>query len=167
MPVNDQYSSTNRYTIIPRTLSFITRGDSVLLLKGAEHKVHWANLYNGLGGHIERGEDILTSARRELFEESGLEVHDLWLCGVILVDAGERSGVGVFVFRGESLSGNIHETNEGKLEWVKIDHVMELPLVEDLSILLPRILSLNIHESPFIALTRYDENQRMTLRFAN
>ena len=66
MPSSDQGVTHDRYTLIPRTLIFLTRGERVLLLKGAPHKRLWANRYNGVGGHIERGEDVLTSARREL-----------------------------------------------------------------------------------------------------
>ena len=51
--------------LIPRTLIFLTCRDLVLLLKGAPHKRLWANRYNGIGGHIERGEDVLTAAQRD------------------------------------------------------------------------------------------------------
>ena len=51
-----------RYTVIPRTLVFITRDERVLLLRGAPTKRIWANKYNGIGGHIERDEDIYSAA---------------------------------------------------------------------------------------------------------
>ncbi len=83
MPASDQGVHNDRYQVIPRSLIFVRRGEQVLLLKGAAHKRLWANLYNGIGGHIERGEDALSAARRELAEESGLQVSQsglMWHC---------------------------------------------------------------------------------------
>ena len=56
MPQSDQGVTNDRYMVIPRTAIFLRRGDSFLLLKGAPAKRLWANKYNGLGGHLERGE---------------------------------------------------------------------------------------------------------------
>jgi len=63
-----------RYAATPRTLIFVTHGGDVLLVRGAPHKGWWAGRLNGVGGHIERDEDVWTSARRELREEVGLEL---------------------------------------------------------------------------------------------
>ena len=115
MPASDQGVTHDRYTLIPRTLIFLTCGERVLLLKGAPHKRLWANRYNGVGGHIERGEDVLTSARRELAEETGLQVPDLWLCGVITVDTGQDTGIGIYVLKGECPSGEISSFRRGQL----------------------------------------------------
>ena len=91
--------SRHRYQVIPRTLCFITHGEEVLLLLGGARKRLWAGRYNGLGGHVEAGEDIYTSARREVREEAGLEAHDLRLRGVVHADAGDpAAGILFFVF---------------------------------------------------------------------
>ena len=79
MPATDQGLNQDRYMLIPRTLIFLTRGDNILLIKGAVNKRLWANLYNGIGGHIESGEDILSAARRELTEETSLTSDNLGL----------------------------------------------------------------------------------------
>ena len=70
MPQSDQAISKNRYMLIPRTVIFICKGDEYLLIKGADTKKLWAGKYNGLGGHVEKGEDVISSAKRELFEEA-------------------------------------------------------------------------------------------------
>lgn len=151
--------------IIPRTTVFVRRGDEYLLIKGAPTKRLWAGKYNGLGGHVERGEDVLTSARRELLEESGLTA-DLWLCGTLFIDAGD-TGICLFMFVGENPRGEIQAGREGAVEWVKKDAISRLPVVEDLPILLERIDSMKSGDPPFSARSYYDEQEKLTVLFGN
>ncbi|HTP00738.1 MAG TPA: NUDIX domain-containing protein [Anaerolineales bacterium] len=164
MPVSDQGVTKNRYTLIPRTMIFLRRGESYLLLKGAPTKRLWAGKYNGLGGHVERGEDALTSARRELLEESGLDA-DLWLCGTVIVDAGD-TGIGLFVFSGECRGGELKPSREGVPEWIEYERVRELQTVEDLPHLLRRIHAMERGDTPFSARSSYDEAGRLVVAFA-
>lgn len=166
MPLSDQGLDQPRYRVVPRTLIFVTRGEELLLLKGAPDKRLWANRYNGIGGHIERGEDALGAARRELAEETGLHVPDLWLCGVVLVDGDQRTGIGMFVFKGEALEGDLRPSAEGSLEWVRRERLGELPLVEDLPVLLERVLAIRRGDPPFAAHSSYSEAGTLVVRFA-
>jgi 8-oxo-dGTP diphosphatase len=140
MPKSEQGVNRQRYQVIPRSLIFITDGDKVLLLKGAAHKRLWANKYNGIGGHIEIGEDVYHGALRELKEEAGIEVQPLRLCGSIMIDAGENIGIHLFVFTGIFKGGMLQQSDEGELEWIAMGKILEYPLVEDLKIILPAIL---------------------------
>ncbi len=154
---------------MPRVLIFLTRGEDVLLIKGAATKRVWPNLYNGLGGHVERGESVWHTAQRELEEESGLKDIPLWLCAIVTIDTGDaEAGILMFVFRGEA-SGERRDTlrasSEGELEWVPISKLTSLPLVEDLPILLPRVLAMKRGGAPFWGKYSYDTHGALRVMF--
>ena len=164
MPRSDQGNAQGRYTVIPRTAIFLRRGESYLLLKGAPTKRLWANKYNGLGGHIEKGENILAAAKRELLEETGLE-SNLWLCGTVIVDAGE-TGICLFLFSGDCPEGEPHASPEGLAEWISYDAIPDLPVVEDLPVLLAKIHYMQRGDPPFFAWSHYDEGEKLVVEFA-
>jgi len=163
MSKSEQGINTQRFQVIPRSLIFVTDQKKVLLLKGAAHKRLWANKYNGIGGHIEKGEDIYEGAARELKEESGLAADPLWLCGSIMIDAGETTGIHLFVFRGSYQGGALQPSNEGELEWVGFDQITDFPLVEDLKVILPEILKLNPGQMLY-ARYWYDDRDQLQIK---
>ena len=165
MPISDQGVNQSRYMLIPRTLIFLTRGNKVLLIKGGPEKRLWANLYNGIGGHIESDEDVLTAAYREITEETGLAPDDLWLCAIITINTGQNPGIIFFVFQGECSQGEPRSSLEGELEWVNLSEINHLPVVEDLPTLLSRIMDMRKGDKALFALYNYDESGKLVMRF--
>lgn len=149
--------------LIPRVMILLRRGEQYLLIKGASTKRLWAGKYNGIGGHVERGEHVQAAAARELLEETGLTA-DLWLCGTVIVDAGEV-GICLFLFGGEDPKGEVRASKEGSLEWVRRDAVSHLPVVEDLPVLLSKIHAMKPGDPPFFARSFYDEDGRLNVVF--
>lgn len=140
MPKSAQGIDQKRYQVVPRTLIFLfDHRKHVLLLKGSPRKRLWAGLYNGIGGHIEVGEDILEAAHRELFEETGITGINLQFCAQVMVDVSNEVGVAIFIFRGKVDTVDFEPSPEGSLSWVLLSNLTKLPLVEDLPILIPKI----------------------------
>jgi 8-oxo-dGTP diphosphatase len=159
--------SARRYHVVPRTLCFITHGDDVLLLRGAPAKPIWPARCNGVGGHIEADEDVFTAAVREMHEETGLDVRDVRLRGVINIDAGDpQTGILLFVFTAEATHRHTRPSAEGTLHWVPREQMLDQPLVEDLPLILPHVLGRPANEPPFFAHYTYDESDQLVVTFA-
>ena len=131
-----------RFATYPRTLCFVLSGDDVLLLRGAPTKRFYANLYNGVGGHVERGEDVLSSLYREVYEETGLTIARPRLRALIVADEGNGLGVLIFVYTAPAANRNTQPSAEGELIWAPRSRVLEYNLVPDLRELLPRLFAL-------------------------
>ena len=163
--------SRQRYQVTPRTLCFVRyadpeqRADEVLLLKGAPSKRIWANRYNGLGGHVERGEDVLTAALREAREEAGMAPRNVRLAAVVHVDGGDPLfGVLFFVFTGWADDKTVAASAEGTLEWHPLADLPLADMTPDLPILLPLIVALPADAPPLFLSYSYDAADRLVIR---
>jgi 8-oxo-dGTP diphosphatase len=124
------------YTPILATLGYILSPDGrqvLLVHRNRRPQDPHFGKYNGLGGKLDPGEDVVSGLRREVREESGLECEALHLCGTISWPGFGKGGEDWFgfIFRVERWSGQPFADNpEGTLEWVDIDRVLDLPLWE-------------------------------------
>ncbi|MBN1486033.1 MAG: NUDIX domain-containing protein [Anaerolineae bacterium] len=152
MQPDDQRVEKTDYTVIPRVMTFLKWDNRLLLLQGSPDKKRWPGMYNGPGGHVEPGETPYQAVVRELQEETGLVVPELVLRGVVHITMPQPPGVMLFVFTGEVTfdPGELRDSVEGLPVWVPLDELDTLPLVDDLYVLLPRIL-----EAPGIVSARY------------
>ena len=161
-------SGKNRYKAVPRVLIFLRNGPDVLLIKGAPDKRIWANLYNGVGGHVEIGEDVLAAAHRELREETGLKATNLSLKAIVNIDAGEQDlGILMFVLVGWSADRSTMRSSEGELHWISTNQLPVGELVEDLSWLIPRILEMAPEDPPLFLHYSYNTDDRLVIRESN
>jgi 8-oxo-dGTP diphosphatase len=162
-----QITNMDRYKVVPRTLIFIFDDkERVLLIKGSPDKKLWSGFLNGIGGHIEAGEDIYESAIRELYEETGLSGIPLNYCGQIMINVKDDSGVSLFVFRGQYTGEISGSSKEGEISWIEIDALENEPVVEDLPLLIPRIHRAKMGDPIIIGKYDYDQdgNLRVSLR---
>lgn len=160
-------NNLHRWQTIPRTLCFLTFGSGaerqVLLLRGAPTKRVWPNRLNGVGGHIERNEDFLSATLREVHEETGLTVAQPRLAGIVHIDSGAEVGIVMAVWTAEASNQNIVSSVEGALEWHSAAQLPTSDLVDDLAILLPKVLSMQPHDPPFFAHYSYDEHNQLRI----
>ena len=162
-------NSTRRWHTIPRVLAFLTYGSgaqqTVLLLRGAPTKRIWANRLNGVGGHVERDEDIRSAVEREILEETGQQAVNLELVGVVHIDSGADAGIVMFVWRAEAPSMHVRQTADGTLEWHTATALPSADLVDDLAVLLPRVLEHPTGQQPFFAHYSYDSADQLCIRW--
>lgn len=167
MGIENQVIQKDRYTLIPRVLIFpVDEKGHVLLLEGASNKKIWANLWNGPGGHVEEGEGVLEAARRELQEETGLTAEKMISVAQIIVETAKKPGIIFFVFKAKGLSGELKQSEEGRLEWFTQYQALKLNLVEDLYTLLPMAMRHRTKEKAFWGFYSYDSDNQLVMRFS-
>ncbi len=135
------------------TVAFVRHEDSVLLLRHGPGSDRFRGLWNGVGGHVEAGEEIRAAARRELREEAGIDAVNLRLRGVVHESGMQGHAYVVFFFVGEADGKALAPAPAHELAWHRIADLAGLPLVPDLRELLPRLLSA---DEPLFATERYD-----------
>lgn len=74
----------------------------------------------GVGGKIKENESPYVCALRETYEETGLTVKDLTYRGVVTFVSDECEGEYMHLFTAKDFEGELHTSDEGVLEWVKI-----------------------------------------------
>ena len=104
---------------------------------------HNLGKYMGLGGKMERDEDIAACMKREIYEEAGIECIDMTLRGTVNWTGFGKQGedwLG-FIFRIDAFRGTPHKKNiEGDLEWVPREQIYSLPMWEGDHHFIPLIL---------------------------
>lgn len=122
------------YTPILATLGYVLSRDheQVLLIHRNRRSgdLHLGK-YNGLGGKLQPGEDVVGCMRREIREEAGLECDQLTLRGTISWPGFGKQGEDWFgfIFRIDRWHGTpLSDNAEGTLEWVEISRLLDLPL---------------------------------------
>lgn len=166
MKKNPQTVLKGRYQVVPRSIILLVKNNKVLLQKAAEDKKIFPGHYNGIGGHIERYEDVLAGALRELKEEAGITCDDLCLAGSIMIDVNVDTGILLFVFTGSKITGGLIPSEEGTLHWVKIDQLNQMKVVDDIPELVDRVLDFKNSGKMFFGKYVYNEEGKRIASWA-
>lgn len=150
------------YAPILATLGYVLSPDrqSVLMIhRTARHDDTAFGKYNGLGGKVERGEDVATAMIREVREEAGIEVTAMELRGTLSWPGFGRENESwfAFAFLIAGWDGVPRTENpEGRLEWVALERIVagDLPMWEGDRLWLPMVFDGD--PRPFHGVEPYD-----------
>ncbi|CAL8122314.1 unnamed protein product [Orchesella dallaii] len=124
------------------TLAFLSRDDEVLL--GLKKRGLGEGLWNGFGGKVDPGEDIVDAAVREVKEECGLSVlpEDMEKFAIIHFEFVDDPVIlEVHVFRCTKFSGAVEESEEMSPKWFPRNNVPHSQMWRDDEVWYPLYLS--------------------------
>ena len=112
------------------TLIYIEKDDKYLMLhrnkkKNDINKYKWI----GVGGHVEDNETIDECVVREVKEETNLDLISFKLRGEVLFVLNGYEEL-MYVYTSNEFQGVLKECNEGTLEWIDKNKVLDLPIWE-------------------------------------
>ena len=127
-------------------LCLIHKDDSYLLQDRI--KDDWKG-YTLPGGHIEPGESIVDAVIREMREETGLTINNPHLCGVkqFPIEGGRYI---VFLFETDRFEGELADSDEGKMHWIKASDLSNVNLVNDFDDFIEVMLSDGLTEFQYV-----------------
>lgn len=153
------------YTPIVGTLAYVLspdRGRVLMVHRNARADDNHFGKYNGLGGKLQPDEDVAACIRRELREEAEIEVMAMEMRGTInWTNFGPKGEDWLgFIFRVTAFTGEPPESNEeGRLEWVPVASMNELPMWEGDRHFLPLVF--DDDPRPFHAYMPYDKERSL------
>lgn len=158
------------YTPIVATLGYVLSPDRcrvLLIHRNARPDDQHLGKYNGLGGKLERDEDVAAGMRREIHEEAGIDCTAMTLRGTLSWPGFGRQGEDwlgfiflVTAFEGTPLAAN----PEGTLEWVDLDRLHTLPMWEGDRLFLPLVF--DDDRRPFHGVMPYRDGRPVSWRFS-
>ena len=84
------------------------------------------------GGHVEKGEGLKQAMIREFKEETGLTLLDPILKGIEEFKTEEEDRYFIFFFKANKYSGELKESEEGEIKWIKKEELDNYELSLDI-----------------------------------
>lgn len=111
------------------TLCYLERDGQYLML----HRVKKKNDANhdkwiGVGGKFEEDESPEDCVTREVWEETGLTLTDYAYRGIVTFVSDRWEGEYMHLFTATGFTGQLKECDEGQLEWISKEKLLQLPM---------------------------------------
>ena len=113
------------------TLCYLEKDDCYLMMhrtKKKEDDSH--NKWIGVGGKFERDESPEECMRREVWEETGLRVTQWRYHGIVTFVSDVAQNDYMHLFSAQAWEGELHECDEGELQWIAKNRLQSLSLWE-------------------------------------
>lgn len=102
------------------------------------------------GGHVEAGEPFVDAAVREVYEETGLRVSNLKLCGIQDWQRDDGARYVVFFYKTETFSGELTSSHEGEVFRTPVDGLEKMKLASGMESMLRVFLDDSLNEMFYI-----------------
>lgn len=134
--------------VIFTNLCMLYDGEGNVLLEDREEE-DWRGV-TFPGGHVEPGESFIDAAVREVYEETGLTVSDLTLCGI--KDWMQEDGTRyiVFCYKTCTFRGTLSSSAEGRVFWAPIADLPQFTLAEEPDVMLRLFCDARVSELFYI-----------------
>lgn len=105
------------------------------------------------GGHVENGEPFTDSVIREVYEETGLTVSELQMCGIKDWVRDDGTRYVVLLYKTNMFHGDLASSEEGEVWWVSLSELPGMNLSDSMKTMLRLFCEGNLTEQFF-----YKEN---------
>ncbi|MDG6914417.1 MAG: 8-oxo-dGTP diphosphatase [Nitrososphaerota archaeon] len=148
--------------VIEATICHVFRGEK-LLLKKATRGIS-VGKWNAPGGKLDPGESPEACAVREVLEETGLVVSDLFYHGTLAFMMGGANAVYMrgHLFSTRKATGRARSSEEGQVRWFELDSLPVAEMWEDDQFWMPLMLM----GARFDAIFAYDRENLHVVEFS-
>lgn len=140
----------------PMTLCYLMKDHQWLMLyrNQKENDINEGK-WIGVGGKVEPNETVEEGMKREILEETGFTANSLFFHGILYFIYEKKEADKIYVYSCHDFSGNMHPCNEGQLEWIDEDQILNLELWNGDRCFLEKML--NDPQAKFCITLHYDE----------
>lgn len=150
-------TNAEKYGKIISTCCYIRDNGKVLMLYRNKTDSHFhKRVYRGIGGKAEQGENPVDCVKREVKEEAGIDIQPVWR-GIVTFSNPSKNDWEAHIFVADGFKGDLIECNEGELEWINENDVINLDMPEGDRKLIPYLFN----EEKFQAHFTYGEDKNL------